>query len=85
MNPTPSDPRSLGLGVTLLVAGIFLVAVVLVLALVPMSACPECEGGAVAVVTKIELPDGRDEIAGCTTCNDKTKVSLLKKWFSRRD
>jgi hypothetical protein len=79
------DPRAIGYGTPLLIAGVFLVAAVCVIALVPMAACPECEGGAVAVVTKIELPNGGDEIAGCTTCNDKTKATLLKKWFYRRD
>ena len=84
MATKPESPH-IGLGTTLLVAGVLLVAVFVVIALVPMADCPECEGGAVAVVTKIELPHGGDEIAGCTTCNDKTKVTLLKKWTYRKD
>jgi len=65
--------------------GVLLATGVALLALLPVAACPECEGGGIAVVTKIELPNGGDEITGCTTCDDKTKVSLLKKWTYRRD
>jgi len=85
VTPPKPDSRQLGLGTTLLVAAALLVGILVVIALVPMAACPECDGGAVAVVTKIELPNGGDEIAGCTTCNDRTKVPLLKKWTYRRD
>jgi hypothetical protein len=80
-----SDSRSLGFGTTLLVAVVLLVAAGFVVSLVPMAACPECEGGSVGVVTRIDKPDGDFDVAGCTTCDDKTKVPLLKKWTYRRD
>jgi hypothetical protein len=51
---------------------------------VPLADCPECEGGKFAVVTQIETRNG-DEIAGCTTCDDKTRATLLKKWTYPKD
>jgi len=68
----------------LLVGGALLVAALVLVALVPLADCPECEGGRIAVVTSIETKGG-DEIAGCTTCDDRKKVSLLKKWSYRGD
>lgn len=78
-----ADARPSGLGTVILVCAVLLIGVVLLITLLPMANCPECNGGAIAVVTKIDLPNGGDEIVGCTTCDDKTRVTLWKKWTYR--
>ena len=79
-----SESRPSGVGTTLLVAGVVLAAALGLILLVPIAECPECEGGTIGVVTQVKTAT-KDEILGCTTCDDKTKVTLLKKWTYRRD
>ena len=75
------DSRPSGLGMTFLVGGVILLlaVVVLVSALAPLFECPECEGGRVGVVTRISGPMG-SSVTGCTDCEGKGRVTLLKKW-----
>jgi hypothetical protein len=79
-----AESRSSSPGTIFLIAGAILVTGILVVARAPLAGCPECEGGRIAVVTEIETRKG-DGIAGCTTCGDKTRVPLLKKWTHHQD
>jgi len=79
------ESRSSGLGTTFLIAGVLLAAAIGLVVLIPLAECPECEGGRIGVVTRIDKPNGDFDVAGCTTCDDKTRVTLLKKWATSRD
>lgn len=66
-----------------LVCGVLLFAVVIVvITLVPIMDCPECEGGQVAHVR--EGPP-MAEVLPCPQCTGKKRVTPLTAWFKRRN
>jgi hypothetical protein len=78
-----SDTTRSDSSATFLIGGILLVlGLILFVTLAPVIACPECEGGAVGVVTKVVTPEGT-KVAGCTRCASKGKLSILKRWMPR--
>jgi hypothetical protein len=66
-----------------LVAGLLLLGLAaLVISLVPMVDCPQCDRGSIGVLT---LPSGATKPVNCTDCEGTGRVTLLKSWMLRRN
>jgi hypothetical protein len=85
-----SKPRSSGLAVPFLVAGIvFVVLVVLAACLLPVMKCPDCLGRGLAVMVDTGTPadGGRSPsyyVEPCDTCGKSGKVAILTHWRLKR-
>jgi hypothetical protein len=69
-----SNPRSPGLGMTFLVGGVLLIALMAASVLIPVD-CPDCRGG-----TLIRESIG---IIPCDTCRENHRVSVGRAWWYR--
>jgi hypothetical protein len=78
--PLSRDSRSPGFPLMAIVAGLlFLAAGFVAVQVAPVLECPECNGGRAAIFTLSGQSPGT-AVAGCPTCNDLHRVTLIRKW-----
>jgi hypothetical protein len=79
------NSRPSGLGITLPLIGILaVIAANLLLWLVPILECPECEGGTIGIFKSVDAQTGR-RIFRCSTCEGKNRITAWKKWILQRN
>lgn len=75
MTPEKHHSRSPGLGMTLLVGGVFLSTLILCLAILPIATCRYCLGNG-----KEWWPTPEIHILACERCKGRGKLTPLKNW-----